>query len=395
MKKIICSFIFIFLLTGCWNYKELNNYCIVTGIAIDKDDSTNNYEVSLLISNSAQSNKEGSSDQNETVLYSGKGKSIYEAIKDIGLIAPKELFLGHCSILVLSEEIAKDGIDNIIDFFLRFPSVRKDFYVVLARDCMAKDTLKITTPLSSYPSQSIYENIFSTYQLQGIVYPLNFNNMLNNLLIDGHDLTINSIRIEGNLEKGSGKENIESTEPKATIKLDTLGIFNDDKFIKWSTDDESRGINIINNKIEELYITIKYKNGYIVLRTQNLNTNIDVSLKNNKPIVNIHVKSKSFISEVNSNIDLTDMDVINKMESLAVKEIKKMMNKSISLAKENNTDIFGFGERFNKKYPTYFKNNKKIWNDKIFDTIDVNIKIDFVIQSKGTAKINIKEKNYE
>ena len=54
MKKIILSFIFMFLLTGCWNYKELNNYCIVTGISIDKDNGTNDYEVSLLISNSAQ-----------------------------------------------------------------------------------------------------------------------------------------------------------------------------------------------------------------------------------------------------------------------------------------------------------------------------------------------------
>lgn len=40
----------IFLMCGCWNYKELNNLAMTTGIAIDKID--NDYHVTLLISNS-------------------------------------------------------------------------------------------------------------------------------------------------------------------------------------------------------------------------------------------------------------------------------------------------------------------------------------------------------
>ena len=51
MKKIVISLLFL-LLTGCWNYKELNNYSIVTGIAIDK--LQEEYEVSVLIANTPQ-----------------------------------------------------------------------------------------------------------------------------------------------------------------------------------------------------------------------------------------------------------------------------------------------------------------------------------------------------
>lgn len=395
MKKLIISIIIFFLLTGCWNYKELNEYCIVTGIAIDKNQETGDYIVSLLISNSTQKSTDANSTELQTVLYSGEGESIYEAIKDIGLIAPKELFLGHCTVLILSEDIAKDGIDNIIDFFLRFPSVRKDFQIVLARDCMAKDTLKITTPLSSYPSQSISENLLSTYELQGTVYSLDFNNMLNILLVDGNNLSINSIKIIGNEEKGSTKDNFESSEPAAKLKIDTLGIFKDDKFLAWSTMEESRGINIINNKIKELYINIPYKEGYIILRTQDMKTNIEIDLKNNKPSVDINVKSQSFISEVNTNIDLTKMGIMDEIEKKAKNEVENMINSAISLAQEYNTDIFGFGEMFHKKYPNYFEKNKKNWNKETFDRLNIGIKIDLTIQSKGTAKINIKEKEYE
>ena len=54
MKKIIFSFIVVLLTSGCWNYKELNEYSIVTGIAIDKSD--NGYKVSVLISNVPKGN---------------------------------------------------------------------------------------------------------------------------------------------------------------------------------------------------------------------------------------------------------------------------------------------------------------------------------------------------
>ena len=48
MKKILLIPI-ILLLTGCWNYNELNNLAICTGIAIDKNE--NNYEITFLVSN--------------------------------------------------------------------------------------------------------------------------------------------------------------------------------------------------------------------------------------------------------------------------------------------------------------------------------------------------------
>ena len=86
------------------------------------------------------------------VVYSGRGKTIFSAIKDIGLISSKELYLGHFSILVISDKVAYEGISNVVDLFLRESSSKKNFYVAITRDCKAKDTLKIITPLSNISS---------------------------------------------------------------------------------------------------------------------------------------------------------------------------------------------------------------------------------------------------
>ena len=50
MKKILIIISVILLTSGCYNYQELNDYAIATGMAIDYEDEQ--YEVSMLISNS-------------------------------------------------------------------------------------------------------------------------------------------------------------------------------------------------------------------------------------------------------------------------------------------------------------------------------------------------------
>ena len=160
MKKILPLFI-IFLITGCWNYQELNEYAIVTGMAIDfKDDK---YEVSFLIANG---NKSAEGEQTKTSLLSGEGITIYNAIKDISLASPKELYISHLSVVIVSEEVAREGITNILDYLLREPQSHQNFYLLVSKDTKASDILSILSPLSDYPSQNIASNISNTSKLQ-------------------------------------------------------------------------------------------------------------------------------------------------------------------------------------------------------------------------------------
>ncbi|MDO4963033.1 MAG: Ger(x)C family spore germination protein [bacterium] len=391
MKKIIISIILILTLTGCWNYKELNDYSIVTGIAIDKVDE-NKYEVSTLISNSPKNNSQNGSNESQIVIYSGKGNSIVNALKEIGLISPKELYLGSFSILVISEDIAKDGINNVIDFFFRYSNSRKNFDIVIAKDAKAKDAIKIMSPLTNFPSQNISENLDSTTKLQGIISKTNFNTLLATLLRDGISPTINSINIVGNSKEGEKKKNLETSSPDNYVKLGNLGIFKDDKLISWTTHNESLGINIINNKISEMYLKVKYKDGYVVIDTSSFKSNTSVCLKNNKPYVNIKLNGTARIIEVKGNIDLSSINVIQDLEKKSNKNIKKYANEAIELAKKYETDIFGFGLKFYQKYPKYFNKNKKNW-DKNLDKLNINITSNIILENKVSAKNSLEGKN--
>ena len=391
MKKIILSLFILFCLTGCWNYNELNDYSIVSGVAIDKKDDK--YEASVLISNSPKSNSnESNSSQSQVVVYSGKGDSIFSALKQIGLISPKELYFGSFSVLVISEEVAKDGIDSAIDFFARYPNARKNFYVVLSKDTKAKNTLKIMSPLSSFPSQKITDNIESTTQLQGIISSTNFNNLLSNVLNEGIETTINCIEIEGDKKEGSSQKNLESSEPKAYTKLGNIGIFKNDKLIDWANRDESLGINIINGNISEMFLDVKYKDGYVVIDSTSFSSDVIVKLKNNKPTVNIKLSGEARIIEVEGDINLESSKVIEELQNKTNKKIKKRVNEAINLAIKNKTDIFGFGKKFYQEYPKYFKSVKRDWNNNL-DKIEINIKSDLMLKNKVSSKNSLEELN--
>lgn len=391
MKKIILSLILLLTLSGCWNYNELNEFSIVSGVALDK--SGDEYEMSVLISNSPKSNSSDSnSSESQVVVYSGKGKSIFSALKQIGLISPSELYFGSFSVLVISEEVAKDGINNAIDFFVRYPNSRKNFYVVLSKNSKAKNTLKIMTPLSSFPSQKITDNVKSTTELQGIIASKNFNDLLSTILTPGTELSINCIEIVGDVEEGSSKENIESSEPKTYTKLGNLGIFKDDKLVDWASRDESLGINIIKGAISEMFLDIEYEDGYVVIDSTSFSSDVKVKIKNDKPTININLSGEARIIEVKGDVDLENSKVIDEIQKKVNKKIKKRVEQAIQLAIENKTDVFGFGQIFYQEYPKYFEKNKNNWNDNL-DKIKINIKSDLMLKNKVSSKTSLEEIN--
>ena len=383
MKKIIISLIILFSLTGCFNYKELNDYAIVTGVAIDKNKGK--YEVSALISNAPKTSNDNSSIESQIVVYSGSGESIYEAFKNVGLISPKELYLNSFSVLIISEEVAKDGLKNAIDFFLRYSSSRNKFSVIISKDDKAKDILKITTHLANFPSQGIIDNLNSTSNLQGSITNMNFDELVSKILRSGIEPVINSIKIEGDVKKGSSTENLETSSPKAYVKLGGFAIFKNDKLVDWADKDESLGINMINNEISESYLTVDYDDGYVVVDTTSFSSDVKVSVKNNKPIIDINLSGEAKIYEIKGDINLKKESLMKELEDKYNKLIKEKVKKAINLAVKNKTDIFGFGLKFYQNYPKFYEKVKENWNDNLGD-IKINIKSNLIIKNKVSSK---------
>ncbi len=373
MRKFFIILILL-LTSGCWNYQELNEYAIVTGMAVDIED--NKYKISFLIANGNKNENE----QTKTSIITGHGDSIYDAIKDISLMSPKELYISHLSVVIISEELAQKGISNLIDFLLREPQSHQNFYLLITKDDNPDDVLSILSPLAEYPSQNITSNVSTSEELQAKVSDANFNLFISKFFETGFEPIMNSIIVVGNSDLGEKPDSLDKPKQDAYTKLDTISLFKGDKLVAWSNKEESIGINMVLGEITNLYFTINYKDGYFVTNSNDYKVKYDLT----KDKIIINASAKGDIIEINCNIDIEDDKVIKDLEKKVEMKMKEHIESAIKLAKKYQTDIFGFGNMYYKKYPKEY-NKIKSWNEE-FTNIEIEVITDFKYTSKGTLE---------
>ena len=382
-KKILIIFI-VFLLTGCWNYKELNSLAISTAMAIDKVDDE--YEVSILIANSKKSQVSSKEGESQTIVYSGKGKSLSKALKEIDLKNPRQTYIGHLSVIIVSEDVAKEGMLGMLDLLLRNSESTKRFYLAVAKDVKAKDIVSILSPLETFPAQNIATNISFSKESQAVSTAIIYSKFIENLIKKGINPILSSITIEGDIKDGKKDDSLQKSQPDAIVKTSQIAIFKKDKFLTFASNEESRGINLINNEITEMILEVE-DGCTTIVKASEMNTKFNI---NSDLSVDIIVDGRGNIIENNCDIDLQKSDNIKKIEKLTNKQIKKLIQKGIKLTKKYKTDIFGFGNSLYKKNPKKF-NRIKNWDDDYFPDLKINIKSNIVLTNKGAAKQTIKE----
>lgn len=390
MKKVFLLFISIitiFSLSGCGNYAELNNLSIVTAVAFDKKDDQ--YELSFLIANSPKSQTSSKEGEAKTTVYSSTGDTIAEASKSIEQIVPKQIYLGHINVVIISEDIAEEGFTNIADWLLRNPQSRKKFYLLQAKDVSAKNILKIVSPLESFPSQSIATLIESNAESKSIATSITYSNFINQILKQGYDPVLPSITIAGDVEEGSTESNLETTEPESYLVLGPLAIYQGDKLKTFSTEEESQAINILKNDAEEINYNVDYQNQNISIETSDLYTNINIIDSEN---IEINIKGTGDIYSITGDFDLENYETIEDIEKAWEKQMQEELTNVVQkIQTEYQADILGIGNLIYQNYPKKWEKLKENWNEKYFPNLNIKITTDLTIDGTGSLVKTIKE----
>ena len=323
--KIFLILLIPFILCGCYNYNELENLSICTAMAFDLEDDL--YKVSYLIANAKKNEASSEKGEAQSVIYNGMGKSISEAVDDLITTIPHEPYVTHLKTIIISDELAKKGVQNILDFLLRYPESRNKFALYITDNEKAENTLKILSPIESFPSTSMLSNVktSSIYQSKAII--VEYNDFVSIILEDGIEPILSSVKILGDIEEGGKTESLNQTYLAATLKTSNIGIFKDDKLLKISNNEETIGINFIKNKINELIIPIPCEDNYIILNTENSETKTNLDFKDNKFNINLDISVKAVINEVNCKIDLQNDESIKKIASDGERIINEYIEK--------------------------------------------------------------------
>ncbi|MDR7236368.1 Ger(x)C family spore germination protein [Neobacillus drentensis] len=387
MKKLswlLIIIVFIPLLSGCWNRRELNELAIVGGMAIDK--TGNNYLITAQVIDPGEVSTNASGGGRAPVTtYSEKGKHIFEAIRRMTTTTPRKLYFSHLQMLIISEDVAKDGMNNTLDFLTRDPEFRKDFYIVVARDLKASQILKNLTSIEKIPAHKMHSSLETSEKAWAPTVAIQMDELISALTSDGNNPVLTGISIKGNVTEGQLLDNVERIEPHARLIYKNIAVFKKDKLIGWLNEKESKGYNYIKNNIVNTVGPIPCeKKGSLVVEINRSKTKVKGKVINGQPRIDIYVSSEGNIAEVSCQIDLMDPAAIKKIEKKTDKIGVDILTTSIAKAKKLEVDIYGFGEVIHRADPKAWKSLKKNW-DQEFIQMPITIHSNFKIRRTGTV----------
>ncbi len=386
MKKIFLILIVLFL-SGC-NYRELDKIAITVGCGLEKVDD--GYKITVQI---ADTQKQGNSNSSTSPVrfknYTYTDRTIHEAARGILTKLPKKAYTKHMQILVIDENIANNGINEIIDFWFREVELRNDFYVFVSKDSTPIEVLGVLTQIYPINSVGIRNLIENNFKYLGGTVLTTFDDLTSSYISKTKEIILPTIMVLG--KDGNKKDNLESSIPESLISLNETAYFRDNKLVGYLDKKQTIYYNLVKNALKTSIISYECdKDKFVTFEIIENKTDIDIV--KNKPEVNIKVQAKGNLTSIMCEYDISKNDGIKMIEKEGSLEIKKQIDSLFKLSKDNKTDIFSIRNIYYKHNNKYYKNISN-YND-FFDNLKVNVDVKLNIFEKGNSLQVIKnEKN--
>lgn len=386
MKKLflVLTILANMFLGGCLS-EELTDIGIAVSIGIDK--SEDGYLVTYQVMNpkaiSAKAPNEAT-----IVLYTESGKDLFQIKRKITQQSPRNMYHSHLRTVIFGEEIAKEGIKDILDFFVRGHEYRTDFYFLIAKGTTANNILKVITPLETVSQMEVYHALEKSEKLWAPTKTTKIFELVNKIISDGDNPVMTGVEILNPNDKSDSNDNLKLSDA-AKLRVTSLGVFKKDKLVGWLTEAESRAFSYIIGKVKRTEGYVEYEQNRISFEVIKEESKRKVYMLNGKPAINVEINWTHDIETITGDLDLTDKDIIEKVNDKAEEKSEMLCNDVLKRAKEDfGTDIFGFGEDIHRAYPKLWKDIKDDWNNE-FTEIPVNFNAKVKLNNLGSGTKSI------
>jgi spore germination protein KC len=371
-------------LSGCSNYKELNELSIVVGLGVDYIPSKNTYQVifqSIIPSeNVAQGSGSGAT---AVTSYITNGKTLSEAAYNNSRLNSRQNIFSHIQVLILGEQLAKkESLNFIFDVFERDAGVRVNVPVLIARGENVKTIMDILPSNDKVPVRAIVGKLKNASKNSGEYGETKVYQVIENLSTIGSEPAINGISASGNKKKGMTKANLEDME-KAYVELHGVAMFRKGKLVGWFDGIKTRTIQIIHNKILSTNVRIHCdEKRYNTILLNRLKSHSKVDIRNNQAVITINANASGNITELLCNKDISKRKVVREYEEKVEKKLEKEIREGIATAQKMKSDVFGFGEILHYTHVAKWKKSKHQWPE-MFSQAKVNVHVKMDIERTG------------
>lgn len=355
--------------SGCWNYSEISQKYVVSGVAVDYDKTQDNYILTIEI---VKPEVKGQEAVLESKVVTVTGKTIFEGIRNAIVYFGKRIYWSHAKIIVVSDEIAQKGLYPVLDFFMRDSELRWDIWLLVAQGSSAKEILQSKSGIQNINSFQINEAMKSDKGINK--YPTielwQFADMI-------YDKTVDPLLPAVHM---GGSEN-------PVPEVLGLAVFREDKLVGYLNESETINVQFVRNRIQNSVLPIK-KDALsigtdITLEFYKSKTKQKAAFENGKAKIIVDIELLADIAEISKDMDLLNEKVQKQLKSDCEAYIEKQIAYTIKkVQKELKSDIFGFGRTLKIKNLKLWREVEPEWTD-YFSELPTEVNVSLTIG--GTA----------
>ncbi|MBE6949401.1 MAG: hypothetical protein E7456_06100 [Ruminococcaceae bacterium] len=366
MKRIICITLSMLILTGCSAQtsnviKEPDELEMIRTIGIDLADD--GYSVTIGTGVGL--------DGSPPTIRSGEGVTIDEALNVLKKTSRgQEPFYSHTEDIIISEDVARAGIQDVIDFMARNSEMRIGTNILIAKGAKAQDIMT-----GSVGGKTGLTDMIEVMEQQitalGAGYMFTCLDVAAGLAQGGSALMLA-------VELVDGDNLLDEKEKK--LQPVGFGIFEDSRLKEFSPYELSPGITFLMDKLESINIEVETDMGTVGLALTDSKVDYQpVFLDDQLQKLKITLETEMSITEAGGVTDLTSEKRRQEVGLKASEQILANLQETLKFSKELGTDFMAIGEKVELKAPFKYEKIQNSWQER-FSELEIELEVKTVLK---------------
>lgn len=392
-KRILCLFAALAALmtcVSCIGQRQLNQLAIVTAVGIENGPKPGTIKLSAQIIRPADARGQTGAPSGGTgqPIYSAlaEGKTIFEAIRNLGRFVSRRVYWAHNFIIVLQEDYARNGIEEMVDFFTRNHELRMNTRVAVTSDSPA-EVISTITGLEVVPGQAV-DNLFRDNEIAGQAPSSDMMNLEEAYLSRSSQPILARVTL---VSRGISNKKPQEHGSLRQVELAGAAVFQGNKMVGWLSPEETRGLLFFTERLESgIEVVSCPSNGNkLSLEFRDARLKVKPAYRNQRPEFRVTLRTKADVVESGCGTDIAKIrtDIERALEDQLKGKIEAVLRKA---QREYHSDVLKLADVFRNKFPAEWQKIGDHWGSAFSEAqieVAVNANVNSVVlKSMGSVK---------
>jgi len=368
IKLLLLVFILMFTSSSCWDQKPIENVAFILGLGLDKGNHPDKILVTFQIAQPKAFVAESTADEPFWNI-SEEADDITTAQNQLSRIMNWIPSMEHCQVILIGEDLAREGLHKYVDFLLRTHDVRRKVQIGVVQG-QAKDILDMDFKSALVPSFVVSEmmtrNTRHSFELTDYMDIAKIHRS------DSEDFAFVLARL---------------IPLKNKMDLSGGGVFKDLRLVGWLSGDEIMAIRFLRGDVGSGQLTVRLPQEFgdwAILSVYEAQSVMKPELKGNKLYVKLELRLEGDITEiVNEKGKMTETEFLATAEKMFETDLKNKIRKVFKKTQQEfECEPFGLEDKVKSYYPKFWKENKDQW-DEIYRSAELEIEAKVLIRRIG------------